>query len=363
MVFDYIDGGAEDECSLSGNEAAFAKHRFVHRVLRDVSAPDASIQLFGKRRPVPFFLSPTAGNRLFHTDGEIAVAKAAGQAGIVSGLSTLGSTSIEDFAATGSGPKWFQTYVWKDRDLTRDMVLRAKAAGFEALVVTVDLPVHGHRERDHRNGFAIPPKIGIRQVKDALLAPRWTFDYLRSKPIRYANLSQETAAMSLADFVGEQLDPSFSWDDAAQLIGDWNGPAILKGVVHPVDAQRAIDIGFTGIQVSNHGGRQLDRDIAPLDALPAIRKAVGPDIPLILDSGIRRGGDILTALIMGADAVSCGRAYLYGLAAGGEAGVSKAIQILTTELLRSMALLGAESTESLRDNDFALGTETQASLQ
>nr|WP_269748057.1 alpha-hydroxy acid oxidase [Altererythrobacter lutimaris] len=347
MVFDYIDGGAEDEVTMSGNVDAFVKHRFVHRVLRDVSALDPSIEIFGQRRPLPFFLSPTAGNRLFHTDGEVAVAHAAGEAGIVSGLSTLGSTSIEDFCAAGTGPKWFQTYVWKDRELTREMLLRAKAAGFETLVVTVDMPVHGSRERDHRNGFAIPPKIGLKQTIQALRAPRWTLDYLASSPIRYANLSQNTSAISLADFVNDQLDPAFCWDDAAELISHWSGSTVLKGVVHPDDAKRAVEIGFDAIQVSNHGGRQLDRDVAPLDALPAIRKAVGEQVPLILDSGVRRGSDILTALICGADAVSCGRAYLYGLAAGGEAGVARSIEILKDELLRSMALLGVASIREL----------------
>ena len=355
MVFDYIDGGAEDEHSLRGNEDAFARHRFIHRVLRDVSAPDPSICLFGKRRDLPFFLSPTAGNRLFQTQGEIAVARAAGAAGIACGLSTLGSTSIEDFAASGVGPKWFQTYVWKDRGLTRDMLLRAKAAGFEALLVTVDLPVHGHRERDHRNGFAIPPKIGPKQVWHALRAPRWTIDYLAGPPIRYANLAHDTAAMSLAAFVGQQLDPSFAWDDAAALIADWDGPTILKGVVHPDDAVRAKDIGFTAVAVSNHGGRQLDRDIAPLDALPAIRDAVSAAYPLLIDGGIRRGSDILTALMLGANAVGIGRSYLYGLAAGGEAGVARAIEILRSELLRSMALMGLPSliqpTETAFESD------------
>ena len=218
--------------------------------------------------------------------------------------------------------------------------MRAKEAGFEALIVTVDLPVHGHRERDHRNGFAIPPKIGPRQVWHALKAPFWTWDYITSPAIRYANLSEDTAAVSLATFVGQQLDPSFDWDDAAALIADWEGPTILKGIVHPDDAMRAKRIGFTGVTVSNHGGRQLERDIAPLDALPAVRVAVGSDYTVLIDGGVRRGGDILTALMLGADAVGLGRSYLYGLAADGEDGVAKAIELLQSKLMRSMALAG-----------------------
>ncbi|MGB7405184.1 MAG: alpha-hydroxy acid oxidase [Pacificimonas sp.] len=340
MVFEYIDGGADDELTLRANSSDFADWTFRHRVLRDVSEIDTSVTLLGKPHPLPFFLSPTAGNRLFHKDGERAVAAAAGKAGIVCGLSTLGSVSIEDHINCGNGPKWFQTYVWKDRGLTREMLARAKAAGYEALALTVDLPVHGNRERDHRTGFSIPPKLGPRQVWDAVKRPRWTSEYLTSPAIRYANLSQTTDAMSLADFIAEQLDPSFTWHDAELLLAEWNGPAILKGVVHPDDARQAQRLGFAAVSVSNHGGRQLDRDISAIEALPDIVSAVGESIDVTIDSGIRRGTDILIALALGAKAVGVGRAYLYGLAAAGEPGVTHAIKILVDEVRRDLALLG-----------------------
>ena len=340
MVFDYIDGGADDEVTLRENSSAFDKHRFRHRVLRDVSQIDTKASLLGMPMRTPIVCSPTAGNRLFHSQGEIAVAKAAGSAGIVCGLSTLGSTSIEDFAATTDGPKWFQCYVWKDRGLTRAMLERARAAGFDALVLTVDMPIHGHRRRDHRNGFSIPPKIGARQIVEAIKRPRWTMDYLFSPTIRYANLDTETPATSLADFVNAQLDPKFDWDDAKALIADWGGPSVIKGIVHPEDAIKAVAIGARAISVSNHGGRQLDGDIAAIDALPAIVSAIGHQADIILDGGVRSGSDILKAIAQGADAVSVGRAYLYGLAAGGEAGVGIALRILEDELRRAMALCG-----------------------
>ena len=340
MVFDYIDGGADDEVTLRENGSAFDKHRFRHRVLRDVSRIDTQASLLGKPMRTPIVCSPTAGNRLFHAQGEIAVAKAAGAAEIACGLSTLGSTSIEDFAAATNGPKWFQCYVWKDRGLTRAMLERARAAGFDALVLTVDMPIHGHRRRDHQNGFSIPPTIGARQIVEALKRPRWTMDYLFSPTIRYANLDNDTPATSLADFVNAQLDPTFDWADAETLFADWGGPAIVKGIVHPEDALKAVAIGARAISVSNHGGRQLDGDIPAIDALPAIVTAIDQRADIILDGGVRSGSDVLKAIALGANAVSIGRAYLYGLAAGGQAGVRMSLHILEDELRRAMALAG-----------------------
>lgn len=340
MVFDYIDGGADTETTMHANTAAFDRYPFRHRVLCNVANVDISVSLLGKVMRTPIICSPTAGNRLFHREGEIAVAHAAGAAGVVCGLSTLGSTAIEEFARTGGGPKWFQCYVWKDRGLTREMLERARAAGLEALVLTVDMPIHGHRRRDHRNGFAIPPRIGVRQIWEAAKKPRWSFDYLRSHAIRYANLDAVTPAISLAEFVNTQLDPSFGWKDAEQLLADWGGPAIIKGIVCPNDARQAVSIGAAAIAVSNHGGRQLDHDITAIDALPPIVDELGGDAQVILDGGVRHGSDILKALALGADAVSVGRAYLYGLAAGGERGVATALTILESELRRTMVLAG-----------------------
>ncbi len=347
MVFDYIDGGATDETTLRANTGAFDQWRLAYRVLAGVATIDTSTTVLGQKMALPFFASPAAGNRLFHHEGETAVAREAARAGIVYCLSTLASTSIEDIAAVSDGPRWFQLYVWKDRALVKEMLDRARAAGFTALILTVDLPVHGKRERDARNGFTIPPKIGPRQVFEALCRPAWTFDNLTKPAVRYANLSQETPAVSLAQFVGDQLHPGFTWDDAAWLLGEWGGPAILKGVVRPDDARRAVDLGFAAVMVSNHGGRQLDRSLAPVEALEPILQEVGSEAEIILDGGVRRASHMLIALALGAKAVSFARPWLYGLAAGGARGVRQAFEIMAEELRTDMALLGARSVAEI----------------
>ncbi len=347
MVFDYIDGGAEDEQTLRRNSAAFAGHRLIHKVLTGVDHVDPSITLLGECLPVPFILSPAAGNRLFHIEGERAVAKAANDIGTVYSLSTLSSVSIEDVAKLTAAPKWFQLYVWKDRALVKKMLDRAKGAGFTALILTADFPIAGQRERDIRNGFTIPPTVGPKQLIEAMRRPAWSWDYLRSEKIRYANISEDTSAVSLSDFVAEQLHTGFNWDDAQWVLDAWGGPALLKGVMHPADAQRARNMGFAAVAISNHGGRQLDGEAAPLDVLPAIRHSVGPDFPLILDGGVRRGSDVLKALLIGANAVSFARPYLYGLAAAGFHGVQRALNILSEELKLSMALAGLVDLKTL----------------
>ena len=343
MVFDYIDGGADDERTLRRNSAAFADYELLFRVLVGVDAVDTSTTVLGQKLALPFFAAPAAGNRLFHTEGERAVARAAGDAGTIYCLSTLSSVSIEEIAALTSGPKWFQCYVWKDRGLVREMLDRARAAGFAAMILTVDFPLTGNRERDARNGFTIPPKIGARQAWEALKRPAWTWDYLTGPPIRYANLSADTAAVSLAQFVAGQLDAGFSWRDAEWLLGEWNGPSVIKGVVREDDAARAVAMGFNAVMVSNHGGRQLDDSPAPIDVLEGILDAVGDRAEVILDGGVRRGTDVLKALALGARAVSFARPYLYGLAAGGEAGVRRALEIMAASVRHDMALLGARS--------------------
>ena len=310
-----------------------------------MSTIETSVSLLGKVMRAPINCSPTAGNRLFHKDGEIAVADAAGAANIVCGLSTLGSTSIEDFVRAAEGPKWFQCYVCKDRGRTRAVPARARAAGLQALVLTVDMPVHGHRRRDHRNGFAIPPRIGPRQIWEAAKRPLWSFDYLRSPPIRYANLDARTPATSLAEFVNAQLDPSFGWRDAERLLLDWGGPSIVKGIVCPQDARQAISIGASAVAVSNHRGRQLDGDLPAIDALPPIVEAIGGTAQIVLDGGVRSGNDTLKAIALGADAVSVGRADLYGLAATGERGVVRALDILESEPRRATALAGIRTLD------------------
>lgn len=357
MVFDYIDGGSDDEVTLGRNTSAFDDYDLLFRVLAGADDVDMSTTLLGEKLKVPFFVSPAAGHRLFHTHGERGVAKAADKLGTIFSLSTLSSVSIEDIAALTSGPKWFQLYVWKDRGLVKEMVDRAKDAGYQALTLTVDFPIAGNRERDPRNGFSIPPKVGIKQAWQALMAPAWTLDYLIRPSVKYANLSEDTAAVSLQDFVYEQFDAGFSWKDAEWLLGEWSGPAVIKGVVRPDDARQAVDLGFDAVMVSNHGGRQLDRSPAPVHVLEPIVDAIGSDAEVILDGGVRRGTDILIALTLGAKAVGFGRPFLYGLAAAGEAGAYRAMEMLRDELQRDMVLLG---TKSIREIDRSLVNRRQA---
>tara|TARA_B110000967_G_scaffold210098_1_gene270636 strand:+ start:33933 stop:35081 length:1149 start_codon:yes stop_codon:yes gene_type:complete len=347
MVFDYIDGGADDEVTLGRNTGAFDDYDLLFKVLAGANNVDMSTTLLGEKIDVPFFASPAAGHRLFHTDGERGVAKAVDKAGTIFSLSTLSSVGIEEIASLTSGPKWFQLYVWKDRGMVKEMMDRAREAGYKALILTVDFPIAGNRERDPRNGFSIPPKVGPKQAWQALMAPAWSLDYLIRPSVKYANLSQDTAAVSLQNFVYEQFDAGFNWRDAEWLLGEWNGPAVIKGVVRPDDARRAVDLGFNAVMVSNHGGRQLDRSPAPIHVLESIVDAVGADAEVILDGGIRRGTDILIALALGAKAVGFARPFLYGLAAAGEAGAERAMQILTTELERDMILLGTESISAV----------------
>lgn len=351
MVFDYIDGGSDDEVTLARNSDAFRDYELLFRVLSGADDPDMSTTLLGEKIDVPFFLSPSAGNRLFHTVGEIGPAIAAEKVGTIYSLAALSSISIENIAALTQGPKWFQLYVWKDRALVKEMLDRAKAAGFTALILTVDLPIAGNRERDPKNGFTIPPTIGLKQMWQAINAPWWTMDYFFSPAINYANLSNTTSAMTLNDFIAKQLDASFSWDDAEWLLGEWNGPTVLKGVMRPDDALRAERAGFNAISISNHGGRQLDSSPAPISCLEQIRDAVSDKTELIVDGGIRRGTDVLKALAMGAKAVSFARPYLYGLAAGGEEGCVRAVEIMRDAIKRDMILLGVNSIDEI-DSSF-----------
>ena len=343
MVFDYMDGGADDDLTLRRNSSAFDDYSLHYKVLTGVNELDLSTTVLGRRIDVPFLLSPAAGHRLFHTDGERGVANAAERAGMIFSLSTLSSVSIEEISRHTDGPKWFQLYVWKDRGLVREMMHRARDSGYEALILTVDFPIAGNRERDPRNGFAIPPKVGLKQAWHALMAPAWLYDYLSKPAIKYSNLSQDTAEVSLQAFVAEQFDAGFSWKDAEWLLGEWDGAAVIKGLVRPDDARRAVALGFKAVMVSNHGGRQLDRSPAPVNVLEAIVDAVGSNADVILDGGVRRGTDILIALALGAKAVGFARPFLYGLAAGGEAGTIRTVEVLTTELRRDMVLLGVQT--------------------
>ena len=350
MVFDYIDGGSDDEVARFEGQSAFHDFRLAHRVLSGVDKPDMSTTLLGQKIDVPFILSPAAGNRLFHTDGELGPAKAAEAAGTIYCLSTLSSRSIEEIGAATAGPKWFQLYVWKDRVLVKEMLQRAKKAGFTALILTVDFPITGNRERDPRNGFTIPPKLGLKQVWHAMNAPLWSLDYVTKPSVKYANLREDTSAISLNEFVASQLSADFSWEDAEWLLGEWNGPAVIKGVARADDAMRAVKTGFNAISLSNHGGRQLDCSPAPIHCVQDVREVVGGDIDVIVDGGVRRGTDVLKALALGATAVSFARPYLYGLAAFGVKGAVQAVTQIRDAVERDMILTGVGAVEQLDES-------------
>ncbi len=347
MVFDYMDGGAEDEVTLGRNRKAFGDYELLFKVLAGIKNVDLSTTILSTKSDMPFILSPSAGNRLFHKDGERAVAKAAEAFGAIYCLSTLSSISMEEIGALIKSPKWFQLYVWKDRALVKEMLVRAKAAGFSTLILTADLPIHGNRERDPRNGFTIPPSLGPRQIWQGIKRPFWSYDYLTAPPVQFANLSTKNPAATLERFVHEQLYQAFSWRDAEWLLGEWSGPAILKGVVRADDAMRALRVGFSGLMISNHGGRQLDHSAPPISLVENLRDRLGDEMTLIVDGGVRRGTDILKALALGADGIGFARPYLYGLAAAGEAGVMRALEIMKTELERNMVLLGTKSISEI----------------
>ena len=352
-VFDYIDGAAEDEEALARSIRVFDDVLFRPRVLRDMSNIDLSTTLLGKKIPMPLALSPTGFGRISDSQGELAVARAAARRGLPYTLSTLGTRSIEEVAAVSDGPKWFQVYVWKDRGLVKEMINRADAAGYEAIVITVDFATLGRRERDIRRGFTLPPKLGLDTIFDGIRHPRWTLDFATSDPIRFANVTgtgdgrDGTDAIALGPYVAEQLDPSLSWTDIEAFRDLWPGPIMLKGVQDVDDARKAADLGIEAVALSNHGGRQLDSSPAPFELLPATVDAVGGQIEILVDGGIRRGADIVKAVAMGATACMVGRAYLYGLGAAGERGVDKALGFLHDEFERTMKLVGAANVDEL----------------
>jgi L-lactate dehydrogenase (cytochrome) len=345
-VFDYIDGAAEDERTLAANSAAFAAVTFRPRVLRDVGQVDPSTTLIGRPLPLPLVLAPTGFTRIADPDGELAVARAAARAGLPYTLSTLSTRSIEEVAAASAGPRWFQVYVWRDRGLV-------KAAGYEALVLTVDTAVLGRRERDVRRGFSLPPKIGLGTLVDGAVHPGWTWRFLRSEPIRFANVQESagvgdgTTAVTLSDYVNTQFDPGLSWRDVEWMRSEWRGPLVLKGIQTVDDARLAAGAGVEAIALSNHGGRQLDSAPAPLDLVAPVADAVGDRLEIICDGGVRRGSDIVKAVALGARACMAGRAYLYGLGAAGERGVDHVLGLLDADVRRTMALVGASGVAEL----------------
>ncbi len=344
-VFDYVDGGAEDEVTLERNVAAFRRVEFRPQVLRDVGAVDTSCRLLGRTLPMPLVMAPTGFTRILTPAGELAVARSAARKGLPYTLSTLATRSIEEVAAESDGPKWFQVYVWRDRGLVREMLDRADRAGYEAIVLTVDTPVLGRRERDVRHGFTLPPRLGPGTLIDGALHPGWTWRLLRSEPITFANVAGQggaevTDAVNLAEYIGSQFDPTLSWHDFEWFRSTWTKSIVVKGVQSVNDAARAADLGADAIAISNHGGRQLDGSPAPLELVAPVAAAVGERIEVICDGGIRRGSDIVKAVALGATAGMIGRAYLYGLGAAGERGVDHVLDQLATEMRRTMALIG-----------------------
>ena len=351
-VFDYIDGAAEDELTLARNTAAFRALEFRPRVLRDVAEVRTDTTLLGRPLPLPLVLAPTGFSRIADPQGELAVARAAARAGLPYTLSTLSTRSIEEVAAVSTGRRWFQVYVWRDRGLVREMLERAAAAGYEAIVITVDTAVLGRRERDVRRGFTLPPKLGLDTLLDGALHPGWTWSFLRAEPIAFANVVGRSVGdgsdpVSLADYINTQFDPALSWDDIAWFRSAWDGPIVLKGVQSVEDARRAADAGVEAIALSNHGGRQLDGAPPPLELVAPVAEAVGDRVEILCDGGIRRGSDIVKAVALGARACMSGRAYLYGLAAGGERGVDWVLDHLREGTRRTMGLLGAADLDQL----------------
>ena len=348
----YVEGGADAEITLAHNRAAFDAYRFVPSVLRDVEKIDPSTEILDVRSALPVALGPTGYTRMMHPDGEIAASRAARDAGIPYTLSTMSTCSIEDVAErTGGGDRWFQLYAWRDRHLVRELLERAGTAGYRALVLTVDTAVTGLRVRDHHNGFTLPPRLTPGTLLDMARHPAWCLGLLRGEPITFANFGRDVSGRSenIMQFAARQFDPSVSWGDLDWLRQHWSGPIVLKGLLDVRDALRARDLGVDAIALSNHGGRQLDQTVSPLQVLPAVRAAVGPAYPLLLDSGVRRGTDLAIALALGANACLLGRAYLYGLGAAGEPGCAAAIRMIGDELRRAMQLLGVLDIAQLRE--------------
>ena len=351
-IFDYIDGGAEDEWTLHANAQAFHRWTFVPRVLRDVSHIDTSTTFLQHRLPLPLMFSPTGFTRIADSEGELSVARVAARNQIPYCLSTLSTRSIEEVSSVSDGPKWFQVYVWRDKKMLSDMLQRAATHNYDAIMLTVDTAVLGKRERDVRRGFTLPPTLGLRTILDGVTHPRWLWNFLTHDAITFSNVAQSSVyntgtAVTLSDFISEQFDPALSWDDIEWFREHWHGPIILKGIQSVADARMACDAGIDAIAVSNHGGRQLDGSPATIDVLAPIVQELGGEIPLICDGGIRRGADVVKALALGATLCSVGRPYLYGLGAAGEKGVEKTVDILRTELIRTMSLIGASSIADL----------------
>ncbi len=344
--FDYTDGAADGEVSLARARQAFRDVQFNPGVLRDVATVDTSREVLGRRAALPFGIAPTGFTRMMHAEGEVAGASAAAAAGIPFALSTMGTTSIEGVAAAAPGGRhWFQLYMWKDRDRSMALVERAARAGYDALLVTVDVPVAGARLRDVRNGMTIPPTLTPRTVLNAIPRPGWWFDFLTTEPLAFASLDSWSG--TVADLLDTMFDPTVTFEDLSWIKEQWPGRVVVKGVQSVDDARRVADLGADAVLLSNHGGRQLDRAPVPFHLLPDVVAAVGDRLEVHLDTGIMSGQDVVAALAHGARFTMVGRAYLYGLMAGGRDGVDRALEILRGQVERTMRLLGVQSLDEL----------------
>lgn len=348
-IVDFFDGAAEDEQTLSRNRASFSEWALLPRTMQDVRYVSAATRVLGQDLAWPFVVGPTGMSSLLHPDGEIGIARAAERAGALYTLSTMASRSIEDVAAATDGPKAFQLYLFRDRGITLELIQRAKAAGYKALILTVDVQVPANRERDRRNGMTIPPKFGLKTMLDFARHPLWCWNVLVKQPVALANFSGDRAdpGVPLLTFINEQFDPSISWGDLEWVAQHWSGPLAIKGVLAEDDAARAVDHGANAIILSNHGGRQLDHAVAPMDMLPAVAARLNGRAEIIVDGGVRRGTDMLKALAFGASACMAGRVGLYGLAAGGQAGAQAVLEALRSEFERDLALLGVRTVADI----------------
>ena len=347
-VFDYTDGAAGvGELALRRARETFARLEFHPSVLHDVSKVNPTTTILGKPSAQPFALAPTGFTRMMHTEGESAVVAVAEQADIPYTLSTMGTTTIEDVAAAGPGArKWFQLYLWRDRAPAKDLLERAVAAGYDTLMLTVDTPVAGARLRDVRNGMTVPPQLTLRTFVDGATHPRWWFDLLTTEPLSFASLTSSEG--TVGELIDRVFDPALTVADLEWARGQWPGKLVVKGVQSVADAERVVAAGADGVLLSNHGGRQLDRAPVPLELVPAVRAKLEDRAEVLVDSGITTGADVVAAIALGAHAALVGRAYLYGLMAGGQRGVARAVQILSDEVARTMALLGVNSVDELR---------------
>lgn len=354
-IFNYIDGAADDEITYRRNTESFETCDLVPNVLRGVEQIDTSTTVFGQKLDLPIYCSPTALQRLFHHDGERAVAAAAAKFGTMFGVSSLGTVSIEELREKYTTPQAYQFYFHKDRELNRAMLERAKTAGIDVLMLTVDSIVGGNRERDLRTGFSIPFRLTLSGMAQFAQKPRWGINYVTHEPFKLpqldAHIKMDGGAMSIGSYFTEMLDQTMDWDDVATMVEEWNGQFVLKGIMSAEDARRAADIGCTGLIISNHGGRQLDGSRAPFDQLAEIVDAVGDRIDIAMDSGIQRGSHVLKALSLGAKAVGGGRFYLYALAAAGQSGVERALSLMKAEIERDMRLMGVASIDQLTRNN------------